>query len=58
VPLSFRSRGECDLEIAKIQHENFVKVLRNLGLDVIETAPDENLPECVYVGDMAVVVNG
>lgn len=33
-------------------------LLRDLGLDVIELPPDENIPECTYVEDTAVVCNG
>ena len=29
-----------------------------MGLDVIELPPDELLPDCVFVEDTAVVVNG
>lgn len=35
IPLSFRTRGEIDLEEAKRQHESYVNLLRDLGLDVI-----------------------
>lgn len=33
-------------------------LLRDLGLDVIELPPDENIPECAYVEDTAVICNG
>ncbi|XP_075228896.1 N(G),N(G)-dimethylarginine dimethylaminohydrolase 1 isoform X2 [Lycorma delicatula] len=58
VPLSFRSQGEINLEEAKRQHEAYVRLLRDIGLDVIELPPDETLPECIYVEDTAVVCNG
>ncbi|XP_055524125.1 N(G),N(G)-dimethylarginine dimethylaminohydrolase 1 isoform X2 [Wyeomyia smithii] len=58
IPLSLRTRGEIDLEEAKLQHEAYVRLLRDLGLDVLELPPDENLPECPYVEDCAVVCNG
>ncbi|KAF7268284.1 hypothetical protein GWI33_018554 [Rhynchophorus ferrugineus] len=58
IPVSLRTRGEIDLEEAKKEHENFVRLLRELGLDVIELPPDEALPECVFVEDCAVVCNG
>lgn len=35
-----------------------LRLLRDLGLDVIELPPDENLPECAFVEDTAVVCNG
>ncbi|XP_022920912.1 N(G),N(G)-dimethylarginine dimethylaminohydrolase 1 [Onthophagus taurus] len=58
IPLSLRTRGEIELEEAKKQHESYVRLLRELGLDVIELPPDESLPECVFVEDTAVVCNG
>jgi dimethylargininase len=58
IPLSFRTRGEIELEEAKRQHEAYVRLLRELGLDVLELPPDESLPECVFVEDTAVVCNG
>ncbi|CAG2067954.1 unnamed protein product, partial [Timema podura] len=58
IPLSFRTRGEIELEEAKRQHEAYVRLLRELGLDVIELPPDETLPECMFVEDTAIVCNG
>lgn len=58
IPLSFRTRGEIDLEEAKREHEAYVNLLRELGLDVIELPPDENFPECTFVEDTAVICNG
>lgn len=34
------------------------RLLRDLGLDVLELPPDENQPECAFVEDTAVVCNG
>ncbi|ENN77554.1 N(G),N(G)-dimethylarginine dimethylaminohydrolase 1 [Dendroctonus ponderosae] len=58
IPVSLRTRGQIDLEEAKKEHEGYVRLLRELGLDVIELPPDEALPECVFVEDCAVVCNG
>lgn len=58
IPLSLRTRGQIELEEAKKQHESYVRLLRELGLDVIELPPDEQLPECVFVEDTVVVCNG
>lgn len=58
IPLSLRTKAQIDVEEAKKQHENYVRLLRELGLDVIELPPDEALPECVFVEDTAVVCNG
>ncbi|KAK6627246.1 hypothetical protein RUM44_009723 [Polyplax serrata] len=58
IPQSYRTKCEVDLDEAKKQHETFVKLLRELGLDVIELPPDENLPESVFVEDTAIISNG
>jgi len=50
--------GTIDLNLAKEQHATYVSLLRELGLDVIELPPDEALPDCVFVEDTAIVVNG
>lgn len=41
-------------------HYRYIRysLLRDLGLDVIELPPDENIPECAYVEDTAVICNG
>ncbi|XP_013779453.1 N(G),N(G)-dimethylarginine dimethylaminohydrolase 1-like [Limulus polyphemus] len=63
IPLSFKTKAlgiseEIDLDKAKQQHEEYCKILRDAGLDVIELPPDENLPNCIFVEDTAVVCNG
>ena len=54
--------SECDNEIdvaeAQKQHENYVKLLRDLDIDVIELPPDESIPRSVYVENSAVICNG
>ncbi|XP_020709027.1 N(G),N(G)-dimethylarginine dimethylaminohydrolase 1 isoform X1 [Athalia rosae] len=58
IPLSLRTRGEVTLDEARKQHETFVRLLRDLGLDVVELPPDENSPLCAFVEDISVVCNG
>lgn len=36
----------------------YQSLLREQKLDVIELPSDENLPECVYIEDTAVICNG
>ncbi|XP_023237902.1 N(G),N(G)-dimethylarginine dimethylaminohydrolase 1 [Centruroides vittatus] len=57
IPNSLKTE-DFDLEEAKRQHEEYCHTLRNLGVDVIELPPDENLPNCVFVEDTAIVCNG
>lgn len=47
-----------DYDRAKRQHENYVRVLRDIGLDVIEMPADEETPWCAFVDDTAFVCNG
>lgn len=56
VSSSFAEEGSA--EQAKLQHETYVRTLRDLGLDVIEMPPDETLPYCVYIEDTAIICNG
>lgn len=63
VPNSFKEQAiglssEVNLEYAKKQHENYCRALRQAGVDVIELPADEALPDCVFVEDTAVVLNG
>lgn len=44
--------------MAKKQHEAFVRVLREIDLDVIELPPDDELPQGIFVENAAVICNG
>jgi hypothetical protein len=59
VPASLKGLAEgLDHDELKREHESYVRLLRDIGLDVIELPPDEALPQCVFVEDTAVVCNG
>lgn len=45
-----------DVQLAKQQHREYVKVLEGLGLQVIELAADDAFPDCPFVEDTAVVL--
>lgn len=47
-----------DYDRARRQHENYVRTLRDVGLDVIEMPADEETPWCAFVDDTAFVCNG
>lgn len=49
---------EFDIQLAKRQHEAYVSLLREIGLDVIELPPDDSLPDSVFVENTAVICNG
>ncbi|XP_034255846.1 N(G),N(G)-dimethylarginine dimethylaminohydrolase 1 [Thrips palmi] len=58
VPQSWATAVGVDVDVARREHEAFVRLLRELGLDVIELPPDESLPFCPLTEDAAVVCNG
>lgn len=47
-----------DFEKAVRQHREYVRALKNLGLEVIELSADEEYPDCVFVEDVSVVCDG
>ncbi|XP_032238382.2 N(G),N(G)-dimethylarginine dimethylaminohydrolase 1 [Nematostella vectensis] len=46
-----------NLEKARQQHSAYKATLKQLGLQVIEIPPNEDLPDCVFVEDAAVCVD-
>lgn len=61
IPNSFadlRRETVTDLEGLRAEHSQFVEILRELGLDVLELEAEERYQECVAVDDTAVVING
>lgn len=58
IPKTYGSDLQVDYQKAKHQHEEFVRILRDTGIDVIELPPDEALPLCGFVEDTAVICNG
>lgn len=52
------SNVPIDFAKATSEHCNYVKALQQVGLDVSVLDPDESLPDCVFVEDPAVVVEG
>ncbi|CAF4550318.1 unnamed protein product [Rotaria sp. Silwood1] len=51
-------REVINIEKARRQHQEYIAILRKLGLDVIELQADESLPEGVFVEDTAVICDG
>jgi dimethylargininase len=47
-----------NVEEARKELEEYTKVLRSLGLDVIELPADENFPDCPFIEDTALIING
>jgi dimethylargininase len=47
-----------DVALARDQHARYVRRLRRFGVDVIELKPADDQPDCCFVEDQAVVVDG
>ncbi|UJR10784.1 hypothetical protein I4U23_014971 [Adineta vaga] len=66
VAASLKDAALCQLDIREVinidkarkQHQDYIAILRKLGLDVIELPADESLPEGVFVEDTAVICDG
>ena len=48
--------GTPDYDLAVQQHDNYVKTLRDLGLEVLDLPADERFPDSCFVEDPAVVM--
>jgi len=55
--LTYLERQPIDAEIALQQHASYVACLRDLGVRIIELAPEPDLPDATFVEDTAVVVD-
>ena len=50
--------GPTDIELAKTQHAAYVQALLDIGLEVTILPADNNHPDCIFVEDQAIVVDG
>lgn len=55
--LTHLARAPIDLELARAQHESYERYLRDLGCDVQRVSPAPELPDSVFVEDVAVVLD-
>lgn len=49
-------RTPIDLDLARLQHHDYVNTLRELGCDVIELPAEPDLPDSVFVEDTAFIL--
>ena len=56
--LTYLEREPIDLDRAVAQHAAYAVLLRDLGLEVVEIPADPDLPDCCFVEDTAVVLDG
>ncbi len=52
---SHPERDLLNLDVAQMQHRVYVQTLKDLGLDVIEMPPIDDLPDSCFVEDTAVI---
>jgi dimethylargininase len=55
--LTYREREAIDLERAVGEHAGYVRVLRELGLEVVSLPADAAYPDCCFVEDVAIVLD-
>jgi dimethylargininase len=56
--LTFLEREPIDVDRAVAQHADYATLLRELGLEVVEIPADPAYPDCCFVEDVAVVLDG
>ena len=54
--LTFQDRQPIDLELARIQHRQYVECLASLGCSVLCLPEEPDLPDSVFVEDTAIVL--
>ena len=54
----FFGSGPTDIQLAKKQHAAYVQALLDCGLEVTILPADENHPDCIFVEDQAIVIDG
>lgn len=54
----FFGTGPTDIALAKVQHQAYIDALRQAGVEVHCLEADDNHPDCTFVEDQAVVVDG
>jgi len=55
---SYFGTGPTNITLARKQHETYCAILREHGIDITMISPDHNHPDCMFVEDQAVVVDG
>ena len=65
VPDSFHSAlanyfgsGPTDIDLARTQHNEYCEAMRACGIEVTVLPADENHPDCIFVEDQAVIIDG
>ena len=54
----FFGNGPTDIEMAKKHHDGYIAALSSSGVEVTILDADHNHPDCIFVEDQAVVIDG
>ena len=54
----FFGSGPKDIELARTQHSNYKQALESAGISVTMLDADHNHPDCLFVEDQAVIIDG
>ena len=54
----FFGTGPTDVELAKKHHSGYIEALKSNGVEVTILDADNNHPDCIFVEDQAVVIDG
>ena len=54
----FFGSGPTDIELARVHHAAYVEALSSNGVEVTVLDADHNHPDCIFVEDQAVVIDG
>jgi dimethylargininase len=52
---TFNAQSEIDLTLARLQHQRYCDTLSGLGIEIVKLDPDDDLPDCCFVEDTAIV---
>ena len=55
--LTHQARMAIDIALARVQHHAYCDVLTELGCEVVNLPADRALPDCVFVEDVAIVLD-
>lgn len=54
--VTFSDTPLIDVSLAKQQHNNYCNVLSQVGVDITKLEADDNLPDCCFVEDTAIII--
>ena len=55
---NFFGSGPQDIDLANTQHKQYCEALESCGVSVTMLEADHNHPDCLFVEDQAVIVDG